>query len=183
VTIATMRDVHSPAEGDVCQTARRSIARDAMSDGGTLTIDTANVVIDTHTDKPAATCGSESGDTGAGMSAEVIEHASEPFFTTKRDGAGTGLGLSTVDGIVAQAPWLGVLRTRFGGAVVAAGAPTPSGPRTTGPTSAADRRGSPGSAPHRTAPPPPGHLITTIRMALGSCGPLGRIIEAPLSRR
>ena len=81
-------------------------ARDAMSDGGTLSIDTANVVIDTHTD-PLLQAGRyvrlRVGDTGAGMSAEVVEHAFEPFFTTKRDGAGTGLGLSTVYGIVAQA--------------------------------------------------------------------------------
>jgi two-component system cell cycle sensor histidine kinase/response regulator CckA len=81
-------------------------ARDAMSDGGTLSIDTANVVLDTHTDgllQAGRYVRLRVGDTGAGMSAEVIEHAFEPFFSTKRDGAGTGLGLSTVYGIVAQA--------------------------------------------------------------------------------
>jgi signal transduction histidine kinase/CheY-like chemotaxis protein len=81
-------------------------ARDAMSDGGTLSIDTANVVIDTHTDAllPAGRyVRLRVGDTGTGMSADVMDHAFEPFFTTKRDGAGTGLGLSTVYGIVAQA--------------------------------------------------------------------------------
>jgi len=80
-------------------------ARDAMSDGGTLSIDTANVVIDTHTDgllQAGRYVRLRIADTGAGMSAEVIEHAFEPFFTTKRDGAGTGLGLSTVYGIVTQ---------------------------------------------------------------------------------
>jgi len=42
-------------------------------------------------------------DTGAGMTPDVIEHALEPFFTTKLDGTGTGLGLAAVCGIIAQA--------------------------------------------------------------------------------
>jgi PAS domain S-box-containing protein len=81
-------------------------ARDAMADGGTLSIGTTNVVIDTHADgllQAGRYVRLRVQDTGAGMPAEVIEHAFEPFFTTKRDGAGTGLGLSTVYGIVAQA--------------------------------------------------------------------------------
>jgi signal transduction histidine kinase/CheY-like chemotaxis protein len=80
-------------------------ARDAISDGGTLSIDTANVVIDTPTDEllqAGRYVRLRVSDTGTGMSAEVIEHAFEPFFTTKRDGGGTGLGLSTVYGIIAQ---------------------------------------------------------------------------------
>jgi CheY-like chemotaxis protein len=71
-----------------------------------LSIDTANVVIDTHTDgllQAGRYVRLRVSDTGAGMSDEVINHAFEPFFTTKRDGAGTGLGLSTVYGTVAQA--------------------------------------------------------------------------------
>ncbi|GAA3927176.1 ATP-binding protein [Actinoplanes auranticolor] len=78
-------------------------ARDAMSDGGTLSIDTANIVIDTHELLNAGRyVRLRVSDTGIGMPAEIIEHAFEPFFTTKRDGGGTGLGLSTVYGIVAQ---------------------------------------------------------------------------------
>ncbi len=82
-------------------------ARDAMPIGGTLTIDTANVVVDTA-DTDTETLPRigrhvrlRVSDTGSGMPAEIIEHAFEPFFTTKQ--SGTGLGLSTVYGIVAQA--------------------------------------------------------------------------------
>jgi PAS domain S-box-containing protein len=84
-------------------------ARDAMSSGGVLTIDTANVM----TDADLITVGSplqvsryvrlRVGDTGSGMPAHVVEHAFEPFYTTKPDGKGTGLGLATVYGIVVQA--------------------------------------------------------------------------------
>ena len=41
-------------------------------------------------------------DTGVGMSAETVAHIFEPFYTTKESGRGTGLGLSTVYGIVKQ---------------------------------------------------------------------------------
>jgi PAS domain S-box-containing protein len=83
-------------------------ARDAMSAGGTLTIDTANVVVDASAPgDPLTRAGRHVRlrvcDTGAGMPADVIEHVFEPFFTTKSEGDGTGLGLSTVYGIVAQA--------------------------------------------------------------------------------
>jgi two-component system, cell cycle sensor histidine kinase and response regulator CckA len=70
-------------------------ARDAMPEGGTLHIRVARA-------DPERVLISVS-DTGAGMSADVRERIFEPFFTTKPAGAGTGLGLSTVLGIVRQA--------------------------------------------------------------------------------
>ena len=76
-------------------------ARDAMAGGGTLTIATANVPAGSG-DAAAPTVRMTIRDTGAGMDATVKEHVFEPFFTTKPVGEGTGLGLSTVYGIVKQ---------------------------------------------------------------------------------
>ena len=84
-------------------------ARDAMPQGGRLTIETDNVSVDGY--YVASRPGLEPGrytrlrvsDTGTGMSHDVLQHVFEPFFTTKPTGEGTGLGMATVYGIITQA--------------------------------------------------------------------------------
>ena len=94
-------------------------ARDAMPEGGTLTITTRTVDLE----PPAGEAGGrppgrylclEVTDTGTGIPPEIAERVFEPFFTTKAEGQGTGLGLATVHGTIQQAGGTVALHSRPG---------------------------------------------------------------------
>ncbi|TLU70943.1 PAS domain S-box protein [Lichenicoccus roseus] len=96
-------------------------ARDAMlPDGGRLLIETAHVVLDRHDltgwddAQPGDFVRVTVTDTGTGMTPDVLEHAFEPFYTTKAAGQGTGLGLSQVFGFVSQSHGVVRLQTEQG---------------------------------------------------------------------
>ena len=96
-------------------------ARDAMPDGGTLTLETRNVRLGAGFFKeqgidprPGRYCQFSVCDTGMGMDKQTARRVFEPFFTTKSLGKGTGLGLSTVDKIVQHNQGLITLSTELG---------------------------------------------------------------------
>jgi PAS domain S-box-containing protein len=114
ITIETIRSGGLwPARCDAAQLEAALLnlavnARDAMPDGGRMTLEVANAYLDD--DYAAGNPDVQPGpyvmvavtDTGVGMSLEVMQHAFDPFFTTKAEGQGTGLGLSQVFGFVKQ---------------------------------------------------------------------------------
>ncbi|MBP7676552.1 MAG: PAS domain S-box protein [Thermoanaerobaculia bacterium] len=97
-----------PAQVDQLLTNLCTNARDAIAGPGTVTIETACVVLDERwcsrrgAGRPGRWVRLTVTDDGCGMDAEVISHVFEPFFTTKQVGRGTGLGLASVHGIVEQ---------------------------------------------------------------------------------
>ena len=112
-TVVDLGPVPCPVRADASQINRVVLnlglnARDAMPAGGRLTVTVRGTVLDDAfiRNHPAAQAGPHAelivGDTGTGMTADVLSHIFEPFFTTKEPGRGTGLGLATVYGIVKQ---------------------------------------------------------------------------------
>jgi CheY-like chemotaxis protein len=109
-----------PGELDGAITNLAINARDAMPDGGRLTIATRNITLDADAPKlhPDARQGDyvrvSVSDTGVGMTPEVRKRAMDPFFTTKDRGKGAGLGLSSVSSFLKQSGGFVVLATELG---------------------------------------------------------------------
>ena len=121
-------------------------SRDAMPDGGTLTITTENVELDGReaslypSIEPGNFVRLSVEDTGVGMDGEVAARAFEPFYTTKAQGEGTGLGLAIVYGIVTSAGGAVALSSEPGfGTVVSAHFPATVPAAATGEEGVAER--------------------------------------------
>jgi CheY-like chemotaxis protein len=113
IEVVTLLDARQRVRIDVHQFEQVLVnfatnARDAMPGGGKLTITSADVVLAAHevADHPQLEPGPyvmlAVADTGSGMAPDVLARVFEPFFTTKEQGQGTGLGLATCYGIIAQ---------------------------------------------------------------------------------
>ena len=95
-------------------------ARDAMPDGGTLTLRTGHLtlyraeMLGSETMPPGRYVSIEVGDTGVGIPPDILPRVFEPFFTTRREQGGSGLGLSTVHGIVRQSGGFVAVDSRVG---------------------------------------------------------------------
>ena len=111
VSVVSEGDCHVDVDRSQFEQVLMSVvsnAKDAMPDGGRLTVQVRNVTLDEEycraypDSRPGEYAMVSVSDTGVGMTAETMAHVFEPFFTTKPPGVGTGLGLSMVYGIVRQ---------------------------------------------------------------------------------
>jgi signal transduction histidine kinase/ActR/RegA family two-component response regulator len=124
LVIDTARDLkHTKADpGQIEQILMNLVvnARDAMAQGGTVRVSTANATFDETfvMSHPGSSAGEYVAlaveDTGNGIPADILAHVFEPFFTTKGPGKGTGLGLPTVYGIVKQSGGYVAIDTKAG---------------------------------------------------------------------
>lgn len=147
-----------PVQGDVNQLELCILnlcvnARDAMAEGGTITIEAARDSAAGVADlKPGRYVRLSVRDTGVGMDAETLARAAEPFFTTKGVGKGTGLGLSMVHGIARQCGGALVLQSSRPGGTTASIVLPISAARATTDTPALDATAPAPEAPEKRRP-------------------------------